>query len=364
MKATGVAAGRVSQTMMQAVVYREFQGPMTVESVDRPTVAEHGVVIQVAANGVCRSDWHGWMGHDPSVSMPHVPGHEMAGVVAEVGSDVINWSPGDRVVVPFSCGCGTCPPCVAGHTNICDNEYQPGFSGWGSMAQFVAVPWADVNLVRLPDAIDFASAAALGCRFMTAYQGIVERGRVKEGEWVAVHGSGGVGLSAIQIAKAIGANVVAVDLDDAKLELASAVGADAVINATNEKPVNAIRAVTGGGAQVSVDALGAAVTAQNSIRCLAKRGRHVQIGLVLAEGMNLPIPMSRVISLELEIYGSHGMPASRYSEIFDLIDSGQVDPSQLIGKTISLEQAPSELESMSTFAQLGTSVISFAGEGL
>ena len=332
---------------------------MVVESVNDPSAASHGVVIQVAANGVCRSDWHGWMGHDPSISMPHVPGHEMAGVVVEVGVDVHGWSVGDRVVVPFACGCGVCPSCQAGHTNICDNEYQPGFSGWGSMAEFVAVPWADMNLVRLPEVISLVEAAALGCRFMAAYQGIVERGKVEPGEWVAVHGSGGVGLSAIQIAKAMGANVVAVDLDDAKLELATTLGADAVVNAANEKPVNVIRAVTGGGAQVSIDALGAAVTAQNSIRCLAKRGRHVQIGLVLAEGMNLPIPMSRVISLELEIYGSHGMPASRYSEIFDLIETGRVDLSLLIGKTISLDQAPAELESMGTFAQLGASVISF-----
>ena len=346
--------------MMRAVTYEEFQGPLTVELVARPEPLAHGVVIEVRANGVCRSDWHGWMGHDPSITLPHVPGHEMAGVIAAVGSEVSGWAAGDRVVVPFSCGCGVCSACTAGFGNICDNEYQPGFSGWGSMAEFVVVPWADFNVVRLPDAVDFVSAAALGCRFMTAYHGLTDRAHVGAGEWVAVHGTGGVGLSAIQVAKAFGAHVIAIDLDDNKLKLAAELGADVVVNATRDRPVNVIREASGGGVQVSVDALGSAVTAQNSIRCLAKRGRHVQIGLVLEEGINLPIPMSRVISLELEIYGSHGMPATGYTEIFALIEAGKVDPARLVGKTISLDEVPEELRSMGSFGQLGTSVIAFS----
>ena len=346
--------------MMRAVTYEEFQGPLTVEMVARPEPLAHGVVIAVRANGVCRSDWHGWMGHDPAIKLPHVPGHEMAGVIAAVGSEVTGWAVGDRVVVPFSCGCGICGACSAGFGNICDNEYQPGFSGWGSMAEFVAIPWADFNVVRLPDSIDFVAAAALGCRFMTAYHGLTDRANIQPGEWVAVHGTGGVGLSAIQIAKAFGARVIAVDLADDKLALATELGADVVVNATREKPVNVIREVSDGGAQISVDALGSAVTAQNSIRCLAKRGRHVQIGLVLEAGTNLPIPMSRVISLELEIYGSHGMPATGYPNIFALIEEGKVDPARLVGKTLSLDEVPEELQSMGSFGQLGTSVITFA----
>lgn len=345
---------------MHAVVYEEFQGPLTVGMVARPEPLDHGVVIKVQANGVCRSDWHGWMGHDPSIKLPHVPGHEMAGVIAAVGSEVTGWAIGDRVVVPFSCGCGACGACAAGFANICDNEYQPGFSGWGSMAEFVAVPWADFNVVRLPDGIDFVAAAALGCRFMTAYHGLTDRAKIQSEEWVAVHGTGGVGLSAIQVATAFGARVIAVDLDDDKLALATELGAEVVVNATRDKPVNVIRQASGGGAQISVDALGSAITAQNSIRCLAKRGRHVQIGLVLEEGINLPIPMSRVISLELEIYGSHGMPATGYADIFALIEAGNVDPAKLVGKTISLDEVPSELASMGQFSQLGTSVIKFS----
>ncbi len=225
------------------------------------------------------------------------------------------------------------------------------------MAEYVAVPWADVNVVTLPASLDFVAAAALGCRFMTAYHGLTDRAKVQPGEWVAVHGTGGVGLSVVQLAKALGAHVVAVDLDDAKLELASGLGADVVVNAKRDKPVNAIREATGGGAQISVDALGSAVTAQNSIRCLAKRGRHIQIGLVLEDGMNLPIPMTRVISMELAIYGTHGMPAARYDEIFALVEAGSVAPERLVGKTISLGEAPAELTAMGSFSQVGTTVI-------
>ena len=342
---------------MKAVVFSEPQGPLTVETVADPVAPPDGVVVDVKANGVCRSDWHAWMGHDPTITYPHVPGHEMSGVVSQVGDDLYGWSIGDRVTVPFSCGCGACAECDAGNTNICENEYQPGFSAWGSFAEQVALPYAATNLVRLPDDIDFTTAASLGCRFMTAFHGLTSRVNVQPGEWVAIHGCGGVGLSAIQIAKALGANVVAVDLDDEKLALATELGADEIVNGANGSPVKAIRETTGGGAHVSVDALGAEVTAGNSIRCLRRRGRHLQIGLVIGEGRNLPIPMSRVISLELELYGSHGMPARRYPELFELVLSGAVDLNAMVGRRISLEEAPAEIAAMGDFSQRGLSVL-------
>ena len=345
--------------LMKAVVFSKAQGPLTVEEVPDPSAPVGGVVIDVMANGVCRSDWHAWMGHDPTIALPHVPGHEMSGVISEVGADLSGWSVGDRVTIPFSCGCGVCDECNAGNTNICEDEYQPGFSGWGAFAEKVALPYAATNLVRLPDGIDFTTAASLGCRFMTAFHGLTDRANVQPGEWVAVHGCGGVGLSVIQIAKALGAKVIAVDLDNDKLELASSLGADVTVNGANESPVKAIRGATNGGAHISVDALGAEVTAGNSIRCLRRRGRHIQIGLVIAEGRNLPIPMTRVISLELEIYGSHGMPARRYPELFDLITSGAVDLPAMVGKRISLQEAPAELAAMGDFTQRGVTVIEF-----
>jgi alcohol dehydrogenase len=342
---------------MKAALYRTFQSPLIIESVVDPVCPPDGIVLETRANGVCRSDWHGWMGHDPMISLPHVPGHEMSGVILEVGKDAKTWHVGDKVMVPFCLGCGTCPQCRSSHTNLCDNDYQPGFSGWGAFAQFVAVPRADVNLTRLPDELEFVEAASLGCRFMTSFHGVVDQGKIRGGEWLAVHGCGGIGLSAIMIGAALGANVIAVDIDDAKLEFAKSVGAALTINAKQTDGAKAIRELTQGGAHVSIDALGSALTSRNSIRSLRKRGRHVQIGLTLAQDANVSIPMDEVLAKELHIIGSHGMASHRYDDMLKLISSGKVQPKKLIGKTIALEQAGAELASMGQFAQQGVTVI-------
>ncbi|NQU86940.1 MAG: alcohol dehydrogenase catalytic domain-containing protein, partial [Mariniphaga sp.] len=210
---------------MKAVVYNKFQGLITIEKVSDPIPSEDGVVIKVGATGICRSDWHGWMGHDTDIKLPHVPGHELAGTIVEVGANIKNWIPGARVTMPFVCGCGSCPECVCGNHQVCDNQFQPGFTARGSFAEYVAIDFADINLVLLPEEIDFSTAASLGCRFITSFRAVVDQGKVCEGQWVAVHGCGGVGLSAIMIAKAAGANVIAVDIDNQKLEFAKSLGA-------------------------------------------------------------------------------------------------------------------------------------------
>lgn len=342
---------------MRAVVFQTFGGPASIDVVAEPAIPSGGALIKVMATGVCRSDWHAWTGHDPRITLPHVPGHEFAGVVAAVGDEVLAWEVGDRVTVPFACGCGTCGSCAVGATNLCEREYQPGFSGWGSFAEHVAVPWADTNLVRLPDELDFVAAAGLGCRFVTAYWGLVDKAELRPGEWLAIHGAGGVGLSALLIGVALGARVAVVDVDESKLDRASDLGAHVVVDASAEDAVNAIRSVTGGGAQVSVDALGATETVHNSIRCLARRGRHIQIGLVIGEGRLLPIPMTRVISMELELHGTHGMPAHAYRNVFDLIGGSQIPLDRLVGNVIGLEEAPAALAAMATFSGVGTTVI-------
>jgi alcohol dehydrogenase len=340
---------------MQAALMRAFTEPLQVQDVPDPEPPSGGVVVAVRATGVCRSDWHGWMGHDPAISLPHVPGHELAGEVAAVGPDVRGFAVGDRVTVPFCCGCGTCEPCRHGHTQICDRDFQPGFTAWGSFAERVALPRADLNLVRLPDALGFVEAASLGCRFMTAFAAVSEHGRVGAGDWVAIHGCGGVGLSALMIAAALGASVVAVDVDAATLELARSLGAAHTVNSRD--PVAEIVELTGGGAHVSLDALGSAATCANSIRCLRKRGRHVQVGLMLEDDRSAPVPMDRVISYELELRGVHGMAVGRYDALLRLVTSGAVEPARLIGRTIGLADAGAELAAMGDFAQRGVTVI-------
>lgn len=342
---------------MRAVVYEAFGQPPTVATLPDPAPPPAGVVVKVEATGLCRSDWHGWMGHDPDIRLPHVPGHELAGTVAAVGPEVRNWRVGDRVTVPFVAGCGHCPECATGHQHICDNQVQPGFTCWGSFAECVALDYADLNLVRLPEEMGFATAAGLGCRFVTAFSAVIDKGRVAAGEWVAVHGCGGVGLSAIMIAAAAGAQVVAVDIAGDKLAFARRIGAAAVVDGTQGSVVQAIRDITGGGAHLSLDALGHAVTAMNSVRCLRKRGRHVQVGLMLADHARAPMPMDQVIAHEIEIRGSHGMQAHRYPAMFRMIAAGLLRPDRLVGQEIALDQAPAALMSMDGFPGLGMQVI-------
>ncbi len=343
---------------MRAAVYESFGEPLSIQNVPEPTPDQDGVVVRVKANGICRSDWHGWMGHDSDIELPHVPGHELAGVVEATGKNVQLWQPGDRVTVPFSGGCGFCPQCAAGYHNICDNYFQPGFTHWGSFAELVAVKYADINLVRLPEQMDFVTAASLGCRFVTSFRAVVAQGRVSAGEWVVVHGCGGVGLAAVMIAHAMGAQVIGVDIGDDALQLARSLGADATLNASQEENlVEAIKELTGGGAHLSMDALGSVDTCRNSILGLRKRGRHVQIGVMAAEDSQPPLPMGLVMFNELEIIGSHGMQAHCYDRMLRMISSGALEPQKLIGRTVTLEQSLTELAKMGEFGNVGVTVI-------
>lgn len=343
---------------MKAVVYEHFSAAPKIMNVADPTPENHGVVIKVEATGVCRSDWHGWMGHDPDIELPHVPGHEFAGVIAAVGKDVARFKVGDRVTVPFVSACGACPECHGGNHQVCGQQTQPGFTHWGSFAEYVAIHHADVNLVTLPETMDFATAASLGCRFVTSFRAVVDQGKVSAGQWVAVHGCGGVGLSAIMIANSIGANVIAVDVTEDKLALAKALGAYATINATQVTDVAAaIKEITLGGAHVSLDALGHPTTCINSIKSLKKLGKHIQVGLLLADHATPPIPMNLVIAHELEIVGSHGMQAFRYDAMLAMIKSGKLSPERLLGRTISLEESIAALTTMDQHNPPGVTVV-------
>ena len=344
---------------MRAALYRTFGGPINIEEVPDPTPAANGAVIEVKASGLCRSDWHGWKGHDADITtLPHVPGHEFAGVVAEVGREVRSARVGDRVTLPFVCACGRCPQCISGNQQICDRQFQPGFTHWGSFAQRVAVGRADINLVALPVEIDFVAAANLGCRFTTSFRAMVDQAEVSPGQWVAVHGCGGVGLSAIMIASALGARVIAIDIATEKLDFARTVGAHRTIHGDRENDIaERVREISGGGAHVSVDALGNSVTCRNSISCLRKRGKHIQVGLLSGAKSMPAIPMDAVISNELEILGSHGMQAHRYAAMLEMILARKLQPAKLVGKTIHLDELPAHLAKMGGFSGTGVTVV-------
>lgn len=356
---------RSSSERMRAVRYDGFGQDPYVARVPLPRPVPGGVVVRVEATGVCRSDWHGWQGHDDDIrDLPHTPGHEFAGVVHEVGEGVERVAVGDRVVVPFVCGCGTCEVCRAGLSQVCPDQWQPGFSGPGSFAEYVAVPWADHNVVPLPEQVDLDVAAGLGCRFATAYRGVVDVARVVDGETVAVLGCGGVGLAAVMIAASRGARVVAVDVSAAALELAASVGATWVVDASAGGDAagdvaDRVRALVPGGVDVAVDALGSVATAGAATRCLAVRGRHLQVGLLpppVVAGRE-SVPMHTVIARELQVLGSHGMPAADYPRMLDDVVTGRLEPQRFLSRTITLEEAPAALMAMSGDAAPGVTIV-------
>jgi D-arabinose 1-dehydrogenase-like Zn-dependent alcohol dehydrogenase len=347
---------------MRAAVMETVKVPMAVRDVPEPTIDRHGALIRVEANGVCRSDWHAWVGDwgwiGLTLALPWVLGHEFCGVVEDAGAEVRRFQKGDRVVVPFAQGEGTCEQCRAGRPNVCERGFSPGFSYWGGFGRYVAVPYADVNLVTLPDSIGFVEGASLGCRFMTSFQGIANRAQVSAGDWVSVHGCGGIGLSAVHIASALGANVIAIDIDPRKLDFAKTVGAALTVHAGNADPAEAVKEITKGGAHVSVDALGIAATCRNSIRSVRRRGKHLQIGMTSsAEQGEIAVPIDTIVESEITILGSSGLPAPAYGPMLRMIEAGRLQPKRLVGRTLPLEEAGQVLASMSDFGTLGVPVV-------
>ena len=340
---------------MRAAVVREFHEDLSIEEVADPACPENGVVLEVAACGVCRSDFHGWTGEHPKVTSGSILGHEYCGTVVAAGPKA-HHKIGERLIAPFILACGNCPACHTGVSNACANQIVPGFGSPGAYAEYVAVPF-DHNLVTLPDTMTPALAAGLGCRVTTAWHALTDRAAVQAGEWVAVHGTGGIGLATLLLAKMLCAQVVVVDIVDEKLEHAKAHGADATVNAAKEDAAAAIRDITGGGAHVSIEALGIAPTTNASIACLRILGRHVQIGMPAGETGMMQIDMRGIYSKQLSFFGTRGMPAWKYPRLLDCIARGQVDISPMVAREIGLSAASAELRAMKGPTAPGTAVI-------
>jgi len=351
---------------MRAVVFKGAKEPMQVEEVDRPDCPDDGIVVETEACGICRSDWHAWMGDWDWFGVPategRVFGHEPVGVVAEVGEKVQNFSEGDRVTNPFTLADGTCRQCQSGHHNRCERKMPMGFLDFspGAFAEEYPVRAADTNVIKLPDHIDPVEVAGLGCRFATAFHGVSQRVDVGPGDWVAVHGCGGVGLSAVHVANALGANVIAVDLKQDALDKALELGADATVKVDEVQDVpQAVKGFTprSSGADVSVDALGIAATLQNSINSLGAGGQHLQIGLTTSDEQGeVAIPVDTMVYDEREFVGSYGMPPHEYDAIFRMMETGKIDPGKIVSETVSLEEVPEIIASMGDYDTVGIPV--------
>jgi len=340
---------------MRAAVMRNYNADLSLEDVGDPDCPDDGVVLKVIACGVCRSDWHGWTGEHPRVKPPQIPGHEYCGEVVAAGANAI-YKMGDKLIAPFILACGTCPNCRSGEQNTCTDQRLPGFIEPGAFAEYLAVP-RDHNLSVLPETMSPTLAAGLGCRVTTAWWALTGRAAVKPGEWLAVHGTGGIGLSAMLLGKALGARVVVVDIVEEKLEHAKSLGADAAVNASNGGTVEAIKDITGGGAHVSIEALGLPVTTNASLECLRPLGRHVQVGMPVGHTAFMDINMSAVYLGNLSVYGSRGMPNRAYPPLFNLVESGAVDLSPLIAREIPLSGASAELFAFNGPTSPGVAVI-------
>ncbi len=339
---------------MRAAVLRSYNAPLSIEDVPDPETPPDGVVLKVMACGVCRSDWHGWVGEHPRVKPGQIGGHEYCGEVVSAGPEA-QYVVGDKLVAPFILSCGTCPQCRSGASNTCLDQRLPGFVEPGAFAEYVAVP-RDHNLARLPDAIEPTVAAGLGCRVTTAWHALTGRAALQPGEWLAVHGTGGIGLSAAILGRAMGAHVVVVDIVREKLDHALGLGIEAAVMAGDDT-AGEIREITGGGAHVSVEALGIPATVNASLQCLRPLGRHVQVGLPVGHTAQMEVDMSAVYQGNLALYGTRGMPAWRYPSLLGLITSGAVDMSPLIARDVALSDVSAELAAFNGPTPPGVAVV-------
>jgi propanol-preferring alcohol dehydrogenase len=347
---------------MKAARLEKFREPLVLVDVADPVPEDGSVVVKVEAEGICRTDWHfwngdwGWVGMSPE--LPRIMGHEFGGTVVEVGSGVTTVKVGDRVTTPFHEACGRCPYCLIGRSNLCDHLDFTGATHDGGYAEFTQIRNADYNCIKLPDNVDALSAAAIGCRYMTAFHAVTSQGRMAPGEWVVVYGAGGVGLSAVQIASALGGQVIAVDLADDKLVKATNEGAVHTINGRSQDAPTAIRELTGGGAHLAIGGLGAQSVVGQAIMSLRKGGRLAQVGLTSqAEQGQVAIPLDYIIEAEIEILGSVGNPHADYPRLLSLVSREVLKPASIVGQTLALSEAQGVLEAMDKFETLGFSVI-------
>lgn len=341
---------------MRAAVLRKYNADLALEDVADPVCESDGVVLKVLACGVCRSDWHGWSGEHPRVKPGQIQGHEYCGEVVEAGPRA-PWQKGDLLVAPFILACGTCPDCQSGNQNICASQRLPGFVEPGAFAEYVAVPFAH-NLARLPEGMSPVIAAGLGCRVTTAWHALTGRAALQAGEWLAIHGTGGIGLSALLLGRALGARVIVVDVVPEKLTHALGLGAEYAVDARDGDVAARIVEITGGGAHVSLEALGIEATTNGSIECLRPLGRHVQVGMPVGHTAHMQINMNAVYMKNLALYGTRGMPSWRYPSLLDLITRGAVDMSPLIAREIGLSGTSAELRAFNGPTPPGVAVIS------
>jgi 2-desacetyl-2-hydroxyethyl bacteriochlorophyllide A dehydrogenase len=346
---------------MRGMAVVEFGKPLAPVALDVPQPGEGEVLVRVLACGVCRSDLKiagGLMPFSATQRLPHVPGHEICGEVAEVGPGV-ELPRGQRVVVHNYWGCGRCPYCVEGHENLCDAlRGWVGFTTPGGFEEYLTVP-AD-HLLPVPPGVDALQAATVSCALGTAYHAVVTRGRVQAGTTVAVVGSGGVGLYAVQVARAAGARAVAVDVREQALQAARQVGAEAAAQ-PGEAPAVLADLTRGRGADLVVDCVGGRAASEVAVALARKGGRIVQVGYVTDAQQYPALPTDRVVLRELEVVGSRYVTRPELARALDLVASGALRP--VVSRVVDLEHVNEALEDVRADRVVGRVVVRVAPQG-
>ena len=352
---------------MRAVQADAIRRPMALRDIAIPEIAEHDALVRVVASGICRTDWHVWNGDwtlaGLDLPLPITLGHEIGGVVERVGSQVSKLKPGTRVCVPFNFADGTCPYCRRGKQNLCENAaWNFTLAGSGGFAEFARVPNAQLLCIPLPENVTQRDGAALCCRYMTAYRAVRTQANVRPGETVLVIGVGGVGRSAVQIATAMGGLVIAVDSKPSALEAAKALGAVAVVNSRGLGPediATRVKHANGGlGVEAAIDAMGGRITTPAAMNAMAKGGRLVVACLTTQDDREqISIPIDQLVLSEWSVTGTLGNPHGDYGDLLQLVDSGRLQPSKLIGEEVALEDVQSVFERLPAFGTEGFTVI-------
>ncbi|MGQ0847114.1 MAG: alcohol dehydrogenase catalytic domain-containing protein [Sporichthyaceae bacterium] len=351
---------------MRAIQMTDFRKPFEITDIPDPQCGERDVVIKVEACGVCRTEWHLWNGDWAWIGfqaeLPHTPGHEVAGKVVEVGSGIKKVKVGDNITVPWHWSCGDCHSCNRGITNTCENVGFAGFGGYtGAYAEYFRVPNGDTNVIALPDSIGPLDASVMSCRYMAAFGAVVRKAQIKAGEWLVVMGAGGQGLASVQIGAACGANVIAIDIDDAKLGKATELGAVATVNVATDADVGtAVRDIVGGqGAHATVDTVARPASILNSCLTTRRQGKVIQTGYTTQpdNGM-LAIPMELISLYELQIIGSGiGMNHSDFPELISLVERGLLRPRDIVTEQIGLDGLTGVVEAMDEWSNVGFQVV-------
>ena len=343
---------RVPSTM-RAMVLEEFGKPLVERTRPVPEVGPHDALVQVRACGVCGTDLKITTGKLNFVKTPHIPGHEPAGEVVAIGSEVRDIEVGDHVAVAIYLNCGVCDYCRTGREQICPHlRGRVGFTIDGAYAEYLCVPSTALRVVA-PD-VPFEDIALLGDCITTAWNAVSVRANVQAGQWVYMTGAGGIGLHAIQLAKLRGAHVIAVDIDDEKLALAQRFGADLTLNATHEDIVARVRETVGGdGVDAAIDFVATQSALDTDFAILRPDGVVILVGYN-PDGPSLVRTMDIALS-EFRLIGSRASGLRELEEMIEMIEQRTIKP--VVGRTYALTEVNQALDDLRNNRVLGRGVV-------